>query len=747
MVRVYERILIGAMILTIVACTAQPVTDAANLPTAAVKRAPSLIPPPTADDGRAQTPLRPRMASLGKGTARPRIDEFYPATAKQALGSDNRRRRSDQPGDVTLDFVDTDINKVVHAVLGDILGRNFIIDPNVTGKVTLTTDRPLHQDELIPTLEAVLAAQGARLVKAGPDIYRITRAAGTAAAIGGGIGIGGNGGDPANIQIFPLSYIGASEMGRIIVPLLPQGAILHTDDKRNLLIVGGAGQDLRLAKSTIDIFDVDQMAGQNVVMISIETAKASELVAELQTIFQSGSATGGPSGPIRFISVDRINSIMILSTQKDYIDRAREWVYRLDREHNPNDRRLFVYYVQNGRADKLVDSLREVLGNLNGRPVSYRATPTTSSATGTATPAAATAPRTQVASAASPIATPIAAAANEPATGGPLISVDTERNALLVSATTGEFSLVQDVLAKLDIQPLQVMVETTIFEVTLNDTLRYGIQYAVSNGGLGITNDGTIGLTSSALTAASGNIISPIIAPAVPGFSFTIEGNSRTRFIIDALSSITEVNVLSSPNLLALNNQVARLLVGDEVPIITQTTTSTVTDNPLIVNTVQYRNTGVSLEVTPHVNASGIVTLEITQNVSDVTPTTTSSIDSPTIQNRSLVTTVSVKSGDTVMLGGLIREDSTRTDSGIPLLHDLPVIGALFGSKSNRSSRSELVVLIRPVVSTTPADTQKITLDMQRKFHALLRGRSIGIPQPRRLTEDNAIRRQSNDRR
>jgi general secretion pathway protein D len=735
----------GAAAATLLACTAQPVRDAASLPSTL-----PTSPAPAAQALPAPAPAvrvpPPRSAAQA---ARPaRIDEFYAASSRSARGGpvDVRSRREEQAGDVTLDFRDTDLNKVVQAIIGDILRRNYIIDPNVTGKVTLTTDRPLRQDELIPTLEAVLASMGARLVRTGDDIYRVTRATGPGALAGSTIDFSNASGEPASMRIFPLGYISASEMTKILQPLLPQGAILHSDEGRNLLIIGGSGQDLRLAKSTVDIFDVNQMSDQNVLMISVQHADAAAIVAELRSIFHQSGDTGGPSNILRFVTVDRLNSILIMSSQREYIERAREWVYRLDRQYNPNDRRLYVYYVQNGRADRLVDSLREVMGNLNGTPVTYRASRSSASAGSGNTfdtppaPSASPVPSVQT-SAATGTITPTPAVLDGGATAnnarqGPLISVDIDRNALLVSATPGEFALVEEVLAKLDIQALQVMIDLTIFEVTLNDQLRYGIQYAASNGGLAIGDDGAFNLTRGTLTGASGSIIQPIIAPAVPGFSFTIEGESRTRFILDALSAVTEVNVLSSPNILVVNNKVAKLLVGDEVPIITQTTTSTVTTNPLIVNTVQYRNTGVSLEVTPHVNASGIITLDIAQNVSDVSQTTTSNIDSPTIQNRSLLTTVSVRSGETVMLGGLIRAGSLTDRSGIPLLHDLPGIGFLFGSKNNTASRTELVIMMRPIISTTPSDIQQVTQDMQRKFHQVLQSMSVGVPQPRRGTRE-----------
>jgi general secretion pathway protein D len=323
------------------------------------------------------------------------------------------------------------------------------------------------------------------------------------------------------------------------------------------------------------------------------------------------------------------------------------------------------------------------------------------------------------------------------------ISVDSENNALLVSTTTPNFTLILDVLQRLDIQPLQVMIETSIFEVSLRDDLRFGVQYAINNGGVGIGEGGTISFGNTTnTTTGPGTIVNPVISPVlaatgtsttVGGFNFTIEGASATRFIIDALSDLTEVNMISSPNVIVLNNNTASLNVGDEVPIITQTTTSTVTTNPLIVNTVQYRPTGVSLEVTPQVNASGMVTLRLSQAVSDVRVTTSSTINSPTIQNRSLLSTVSVRSGDTVLLGGLIRESAGDGRTGIPLLNELPIVGNLFGRTTETTQRTELVILIRPVIISTPEEATSVTQSMRNKFLSLVRQEREGIRQPRAI--------------
>lgn len=739
------------------ACTAKPTRDVAQVPAAKqVLSAAQQVAPPSA-----VPQSTPRVRFIQEKPGKDRIEELYPKIAKRIdVRAKSKRGKRPPPGDISLEFKDANLNEVVGAILGDILKRNYVIDNNVTGKVTLTTDRPLREEELVPTLEAVLAAQGAKLVNLG-GVYRITRSDAPSALAGDSLGVKGKTEiSEGNLLVFPLEYITADAMAKILKPLLPKNAILQVQSKPNILIIGGSGPELRLAASTVEIFDVDQMADQNVLMISVENAPAKVVVPELRAIFGIDSDTGGRGDIIRFMAIERLNAILVMSSQQAYIDKARDWIYRLDRNRDPTERRLFVYYVQNGRASKLAEGLRDIIGEIERRgdgakvdgadkraeaekrlesvkrnidkvgTVEKRDGQTTATVYGQ--PA-------KPAGEAMPAPTPASATANGALSigqgGGLRISVDDEHNALLISATPQEFEMIDEVLAKLDIQPLQVMVEVTIFEVTLNDQLRYGIQYAISNGGLGLTHDGTIALTRDTTTATSGSIITPIIAPFLPGFSFAIEGSSRTRFIIDALSDITELKVISSPNILVVNNQVARLLVGDEVPIITQTTTSAVTDNPLIVNTVQYRNTGVSLEVTPQVNASGMVRLEIAQNVSDVTATTSSTINSPTIQNRSLVSTVSVRNGDMVMLGGLIRQQAQAADSGLPLLHDLPVIGPLFGQKNNTASRTELVILIRPVIAASANDTVEITREMQRKFRGLLRHQNLGIRQPRQPQE------------
>jgi general secretion pathway protein D len=292
------------------------------------------------------------------------------------------------------------------------------------------------------------------------------------------------------------------------------------------------------------------------------------------------------------------------------------------------------------------------------------------------------------------------------------IRADETNNALLVFATAREFATLREVLAEIDVPPMQVLIEATVAEVVLGNRLRYGVQYLLNTGGAGITNQGATALTR-------GPTATQIAAPA-PGFAVTLADNLTPRVILDALSSLTQTRIISTPRLLVLDNRVARLQVGDVVPIVTQSAVSTLTTTPLTVNSVQYRDTGIVLEVTPRVNSSGFVTIEISQSVSDVVRTTTSNIDSPTIRQRRIVSSIGVRSGSTIVLGGLIREDEGRSSSGIPVLHELPIIGGLFGARDNSAGRTELIVLLTPQVVRNDQEAQDVTLDIRRRFEALV---------------------------
>src|SRR5262249_28003460 len=294
------------------------------------------------------------------------------------------------------------------------------------------------------------------------------------------------------------------------------------------------------------------------------------------------------------------------------------------------------------------------------------------------------------------------------------IEADEAHNALLISSSAKDYELIRQVLEGIDVPPLQVLIEVTVAEVTLNDKLNYGVEYFIKSG-----------RTASLLTTS--NLAA--IAPATPGFAFSwVTGNFQPQAILNLLSEVTQLNVISTPRLLVLSNQTARLQVGDVVPIITQSATSTVTSNPLVLNNVTYKETGVVLEVTPRVNAGGFVTMDVNQSVSDVVNTTTSNIDSPTIRQRRLTSTISVKNGEAILLGGLIQQTSDRDASGIPVLNEIPGVGALVGTRKSRAARTELIMLMTPHVIGNEDAARNVTARVEREFEAVLDANTMQRP-------------------
>jgi general secretion pathway protein D len=283
---------------------------------------------------------------------------------------------------------------------------------------------------------------------------------------------------------------------------------------------------------------------------------------------------------------------------------------------------------------------------------------------------------------------------------GPRIVADEKNNALVIFAQPRQYRMIEAAIKKLDVVPVQVMIEATIAEVTLTDQLRYGLQFFFQKGNNAF----------SLSQLASGAVNS-----VFPGFNYVFaSGNSRV--VLDALSSVTNVHVLSAPQLMVLDHQTATLQVGDQVPIAVQQARSTIDPNAPIVNSIELRNTGVILRVTPRVNSTGMSTLVVDQEVSDVARTTTSNIDSPTIQQRRISSVVAVGDGDTIALGGLIRENRTIGKDGLPVLSDIPILGNLFSANSDTTNRTELLILLTPRVIKNRADAQAVTEELRSRL-------------------------------
>jgi len=614
---------------------------------------------------------------------------------------------TDAAGAITLNVVDAELREVVRLVLQDALGVNYVIDPTVGGRITIQTMRPLPADDLLTVLDSVLRMNGAAVVRDG-DLYKILPIdqALTSGPIAEVEPVPDAGSPGFGVRVVPLRFVTATEMAPVLEPFAPPGGAIQVDPTRNLLLLAGMPDQLNTLTNLVAMFDVDWLQGMSFGLFPLDHAPAAQMVEELVQIFSN--LEGGPlEGLVNFVPIERLNAVLVVASQPTYLDQAEVWIDRLDRIGDGEEPRIFVYSAQNARATNLADVLREMF---DARTTMVEGTSLLApgeeaielSTTGFAQ---ATGEEGEAIRRAAAPGRPVQQEPRGPEEAAVRIIADDTINSLVIRAAPREYSKIREALEQLDILPLQVLIEATIAEVTLNDELRYGIEWFFQSG------DFEFSFTPSAAA----------LLP-VGGFAGVFESGDGVRILLQALDEITDVNVVSSPQLMVLDNQTARIQVGDQVPISVQSATSVIDPDSPVVNSIEYRDTGVILLVTPRVNASGLVIMEIQQEISNVVPApsqTVSEVTSPTINQRQINSTVAIASGETVALGGLIQDERERSQSGIPFLSRLPVVGALFRTRSNTTRRTELLVLITPSVVENPARARAVTRELRNRLRSL----------------------------
>lgn len=597
-------------------------------------------------------------------------------------------------GGLMVRLVDVEAEEAIQQILGETLRLNYVIEDVVQGAITIQTSSPVDRRTLLRLLGSALESRGAVLLNEN-GFYRVALAA-KAGTTTRAIGYGANAGDlrvGPGVQIVPLNHISALEMEKILKPLASEGAIARVDTARNLLILKDDARNLDSMLDMIDMFDIDYMAGMSFAMVPVRNTSAKDLVGELEQVF--GANGGSPmAGLVRFVPIERLNAVLAISARPDHLEQVQTWMQRLDRSGQLSDQSFYVVPLQNRPAKEVAELLQSTL-------TQQSATTKTSTAYGVQPGMTAVVSETSSQVEGGTVTVPGQAAAL--AASEVRVHADDGNNSLVILATPEQYKALEQVIDMLDVTPNQVLLEATIAEVTLKDDLAYGFTWFLQE------NEFNIAFSDAANGA---------VAQSFPGFSVLANG-SDGRAALSAVASVTDVKVLSSPSLMVLDNRTATLQVGDQVPIVTQTAVSTVDPDAPIVNQVSLRDTGVILKVTPRVNEGGRVMLDIEQEVSDVVETQTSGIDSPTIQQRRIQTTVSVDNGSTIALGGLIRDRVTDVGTKIPLLGDIPGLGSLFRTTSQRSERTELVVLITPRVVAGPQDSQRITEELRDSMRSV----------------------------
>lgn len=629
-------------------------------------------------------------ASIALNNAHPRFDGVQQQGSGKYISSRapivRRAQTRDGQEGHQINLVDAPIAAVAKKILGEILQVDYVVHPEIQGTLTLQTSSPMPDYALVEIFEVALAANGIALVLNGSSYQILPRARALLSTPAISIPAVTSKKAGIRINVFELQHIAADEMKTILEPITQPGSILRIDHKRNYLMIAGSLTELSSVQEAIRIFDLDWMRGQSVALHPIKIGDPSAIANELETIFDAKD--GANKSLIKFIPNNRLQSVLVIAAKPSQLSRAANWITKLDSLAKTKQRQLFVYQVQNRTAKQLSDVIQSMLadGTQQGSTAEQNSVAPNLDQTSLST--------------AQNDAPDHAKQTSRISKSSVKIVPDVENNSLLISTTADEYQKITRILAQLDVLPTQVLIEAVIAEVTLNDQLKFGVRWAIENGGL------NIGLSDLATGLAS---------QAFPGFSFSF-ASSNIQATINTLASITDVKVVSAPTLMALNNQKAVLQVGDQVPIVTQQSAGTITPNAPVINSVELKDTGIILTVLPRVNAAGRVLLNIDQEVSSVVRTTSSGIDSPTIQQRKISTRVMVNDGESIALGGLIQERNSLTRKQIPIIGDIPLIGNLFKDKEDNIRKTELIIFIRPRVITDISEARDVTSEFRRQL-------------------------------
>jgi general secretion pathway protein D len=665
-----------------------------------------------------------------------------------------------------LNFENAPIASVAKTVLGDILKVGYTLDPRVQGAISLSSGRPVPRSDLLFVFETALRLSGVAMVRdtAGYRLIPISDAVAAgnldsqAARAEAGYGI----------SVVPLQFVSATTLIKLLDSFATKPGAVRVDSTRNMLLIQGSGAERRAAIDTALSFDVDWMRGQSVGIFPVQNSNPEPVIAELEKILDSKEG-GFSQDIVKFQPIARRNAILAVTSKPGLLRTVETWVRRLDTA-DPTRVAVHVYRVKYGEARQLARVLSDIFGggssggfetgagqvapgggltktssNADRLPGLSATTGTQSStaggagtgrsdsrfgggaggfggaATGAGTGAGAGGAAGSVFDARSTTAS----GGGQGALEGIKISADISTNSLLVFASAENYRIVEQTIRQLDQPQAQVGIDATIAEVTLNNNLSYGVQFFLQNNNLSVSNVPTS--PPGALSTTVNGVANAFLNRAFPGFNFLIGPEAQPKVILDALHSVTDVKILSNPSLVVIDNQVATLLVGDEIPVSTGTgnvLNSATSTNNTIVNSIDYRSTGIILRVIPRVSPNGNVRLDVEQEISQATNATANTL-TPTVSQRKVKSSVSVANGQTVLLAGLIQEKNELDRGGIPLLDQIPKVGDLFSHQTKTVVRTELIIFIRPQLIRDAVDASFVA----EEFRTKLRG-TIESPPP-----------------
>ncbi len=634
---------------------------------------------------------------------------------KKDIGKKKPKRDRRDPGDVFLNFDNADLYEVIRT-FAELLELNYIIDKNVKGNVTIQTARGLHRKDLWPVFFQVLEINGLTAVEE-DHLYRIVENK-EASRLPLSYNIGRQAPDthPSEriaIQIVPLGYIKAAEMTKLIKPFVTVEGTIITHDKSNTLIIVDKGSAIIKALKLIDVFDIDLFQKIRHRFYSFKYNQAEEIATVMKDIL--GGYGGDMMEDLKMVPIERLNTLLVISNNERVMEIIDGFIKQLDVPSKDIEPRIYIYHVQNGQAEDLGSLLGQIFSQTADKQQKInRAQPaagTAESAVSGQNPLIKGAPRAAEYDPAAPSAqaTPTqtpSAGPGPPGGGGGgggastlrgelKITTDKTRNALIIEAVPADYRIVAGILTQLDVMPRQVLIEVLIAEITLDDKTELGVEWSSMKDNLGL--DTVVNIGSS-------------------GFFYNVNFTDRWALKLNALATENKLKIISAPSVMASDNKPASINISTEIPVASAEYEYN-TAGGVTSTSIQYRNTGIILTVTPTINERGLVSMEISQEVSNQSAgVTVGGKEYPSFRQRSVTTTLTVGHQQTIVMGGLIQENQEDTESGVPFLNKIPILKYLAGSHANTGSRTELVLSITPHVIVNLEDVEAITKDFKQKI-------------------------------
>lgn len=627
------------------------------------------------------------------------------------------RQQSDEKKDLVLNFENADLADVVRHMT-EVLGISYILETPINGKVTIHTAGKLSRSELWPVFYRILEINGLTAVQRGEyyhiveskDLARLPVLSNIGLDVGEGEGTGG-----VVVQIIPLRNISAGEMTKLLTPFTtPEGKIV-TEPASNTLIVVDYRDSIDKILSMVEAFDTDIFEKINYQFFTLDHVDVEEMVELLEKIYSSYFQRKDAGS--FFLPIRRINTVLVISSTKEIFDSVGDFIDRLDTPREGMAPQIYVYSVQNGQAGEIADLLNEVFRSekkkesdaftqdtgISTNPFARDSNRVSRDGVGGNDGQSEKSQNVQNGENSESQKSAAEIAQSNTLRDHVKIVADESRNSLIIEAIPPDYRLIAELLKKVDVMPRQVLIKMTIAEVTLDESSELGMEWSYVKGEGG----GDSGLLSASAGAA--------------GFKYTIGEVDRWSSALSAMASKNKVNILSSPTILASNSRNAKIDISREVPVSSSQYEYTSGENPVVTTNIEYRDTGVMLSVTPHINEAGLVTMDIEQEVSEQADSVLVGNQTyPSFFKRRAETTLSVKSGQAIVIGGLIKETQSAGSTGAPWFVTLPVLKFIFGKETGSVSKTELIIFISPQVIASLEDVDVITDDFRQQMEGII---------------------------